>query len=75
MEKVDGLPLAELRLRSSAKWRDFPSEVLPLPVAEMDFEITPASPDTPRSKAEGAGTGARSSTSSTAVDSSPHAAV
>ncbi len=42
MEKVDGLPLAELRLRSSAKWRDFPSEVLPLPVAEMDFEIAPA---------------------------------
>ena len=42
MEKVDGLPLAQLRLRSSAKWRDFPSDVLPLPVAEMDFEIAPS---------------------------------
>ena len=36
---VDGLPIAELRNRRSAKWRSFPDEVLPLPVAEMDFEI------------------------------------
>ena len=36
---VEGLPLAELRKRTSTKWRDFPADVLPLPVAEMDFEI------------------------------------
>lgn len=33
--------LAELRLRSSEKWRRFPADVLPLPVAEMDYEIAP----------------------------------
>jgi len=36
---VEGLPLAELRKRTSTKWRDFPADVLPLPVAEMDFEV------------------------------------
>ncbi len=39
MSYVDGLALDQLRRRVSAKWRDFPSEILPLPVAEMDFEI------------------------------------
>ena len=39
MVYVDGLPLSELRKRSSTKWRDFAPDVLPLPVAEMDFEI------------------------------------
>ena len=33
------LPLAELRLRHSAKWRAFPQEVLPAWVAEMDFAL------------------------------------
>ena len=37
--EVDGLPLAALRKRKSEKWRGFPADVLPLPVAEMDFEI------------------------------------
>jgi cystathionine beta-lyase len=32
-------PLAELRKRRSAKWRTFPDDVLPLPVAEMDFPL------------------------------------
>lgn len=32
-------PLATLRARSSAKWREFPHDVLPLPIAEMDYEI------------------------------------
>ncbi|WP_326822054.1 MalY/PatB family protein [Streptosporangium sp. NBC_01756] len=32
-------PLAELRKRQSAKWRTFPDDVLPLPVAEMDFPL------------------------------------
>ena len=39
MENVDGLALDQLRTRVSAKWREFPEDVLPLPVAEMDFEI------------------------------------
>lgn len=39
MTKLSALPLAQLQKRRSAKWREFPSEVLPLPVAEMDFEI------------------------------------
>ena len=39
MSNVDGVALDQLRKRVSTKWRDFPSDVLPLPVAEMDFEI------------------------------------
>ena len=38
---IDGLPLAELRKRKSFKWRGYPEDVLPLPVAEMEFEIDP----------------------------------
>jgi len=36
---VEEVSLAELRRRRSAKWRTYPSDVLPLPVAEMDFPI------------------------------------
>ncbi|WP_171162855.1 MalY/PatB family protein [Streptomyces sp. I05A-00742] len=32
-------PLPELRKRRSAKWRTFDDDVLPLPVAEMDFPL------------------------------------
>ena len=32
-------PLRELRQRRSAKWRTFADDVLPLPVAEMDFPL------------------------------------
>jgi len=39
MDEVRALPLQELRKRKSVKWRQFPSDVLPLPVAEMDFPI------------------------------------
>jgi cystathionine beta-lyase len=39
MTKLSAFPLAQLQKRKSAKWREFPSDVLPLPVAEMDFEI------------------------------------
>ncbi|CAB4763723.1 unannotated protein [freshwater metagenome] len=41
MSKVDvqAMPLAEMRTHRSTKWRDFPSDVLPLPVAEMDFPV------------------------------------
>jgi cystathionine beta-lyase len=38
-EVVRALALNELRKRKSSKWREFPSDVLPLPVAEMDFPI------------------------------------
>jgi len=31
--------LAELRKRKSVKWRKYPEDVIPLPVAEMDFPI------------------------------------
>jgi cystathionine beta-lyase len=33
------VPLAELRTHKSEKWRTFPADVLPLPVAEMDFPV------------------------------------
>ena len=33
--------IEELRKRSSEKWRRVPSDVVPLPVAEMDYEIAP----------------------------------
>lgn len=34
-------PLTELRRRRSAKWRMFPDDVLPLFVAEMDYDLAP----------------------------------
>ena len=40
---TDGLikvpALAQLQIRRSEKWRAFPTDVLPLPVAEMDFPV------------------------------------
>ncbi|MEY4735656.1 MAG: hypothetical protein RL428_991, partial [Actinomycetota bacterium] len=33
------VPLSELRTHKSDKWRAFPADVLPLPVAEMDFPV------------------------------------
>jgi cysteine-S-conjugate beta-lyase len=41
MVTVEEVSLGELRRRTSAKWRTYPPEVLPLPVAEMDFPIAP----------------------------------
>ena len=38
-DEVRAFPLAELRKRKSVKWRRYPADVLPLPVAEMDFHI------------------------------------
>jgi cystathionine beta-lyase len=38
---LEDLPLSELRRRTSAKWRTYPPDVLPLPVAEMDFPLAP----------------------------------
>ncbi len=34
-------PLGRLRARRSAKWRTFPNDVLPLFVAEMDYDVAP----------------------------------
>ncbi len=33
------VPISELQTHKSEKWRAFPSDVLPLPVAEMDFPV------------------------------------
>jgi cystathionine beta-lyase len=37
--QVDADPLAELRQRTSEKWRAYPPDVLPLFVAEMDYPL------------------------------------
>jgi cystathionine beta-lyase len=37
--QVSAPNLAELQTHHSAKWRGFPHDVLPLPVAEMDFPV------------------------------------
>jgi cysteine-S-conjugate beta-lyase len=39
MSDFQFLSLEELRTHKSAKWRSFTPDVLPLPVAEMDFQI------------------------------------
>ncbi|PCE14033.1 aspartate aminotransferase [Microbacterium sp. SZ1] len=41
MLEVTALPLAELRQRTSEKWREYPDDVLPLFVAETDFPLAP----------------------------------
>jgi cystathionine beta-lyase len=40
-DEVRALSLDQLRKRKSVKWRQFPDDVLPLPVAEMDFASAP----------------------------------
>ena len=37
--QVSAPNLAELQTHTSAKWRSFPKDVLPLPVAEMDYPV------------------------------------
>ena len=37
--QVSAPNLAELQTHTSAKWRGFPQDVLPLPVAEMDYPV------------------------------------
>jgi cystathionine beta-lyase len=39
MSDLRALDLSELQTHRSEKWRAFPKEVLPLPVAEMDFPV------------------------------------
>jgi cystathionine beta-lyase len=57
MTKLPALPLAQLQKRKSAKWRQFPSDVLPLPVAEMDFEIAQPIRDVLEEMVKGSDTG------------------
>ena len=39
MQRIAAEPLHVLRTRTSEKWRSFPDDVLPLPVAEMDYPL------------------------------------
>jgi len=39
MSDLRALDLSELQTHRSEKWRAFPKEILPLPVAEMDFPV------------------------------------
>ena len=57
MTKLTALPLSQLQKRRSAKWREFPSDVLPLPVAEMDFEIAKPIRDVLEEMIKGSDTG------------------
>ncbi|NJI60479.1 MULTISPECIES: MalY/PatB family protein [Microbacterium] len=57
MLQVKALPLAELRERSSEKWREYPADVLPLFVAETDFPLAPAISDALRRAVEIGDTG------------------
>ena len=57
MTKLTALPLAQLQKRRSAKWREFPNEILPLPVAEMDFEIAKPIRDVLEEMIKGSDTG------------------
>ncbi|HTF08357.1 MAG TPA: aminotransferase class I/II-fold pyridoxal phosphate-dependent enzyme, partial [Asanoa sp.] len=41
MDLLPVAPIETLRQRRSAKWRFHPHDVLPLPVAEMDFDLAP----------------------------------
>ncbi len=57
MLEVTALPLAELRQRSSEKWREYPADVLPLFVAETDFPLAPEISDALRRAVEIGDTG------------------
>ncbi len=39
MHRVAAEPLDVLRTRTSSKWRSYPPDVLPLPIAEMDYPL------------------------------------
>ena len=55
--KVKSVPLATLRTRTSEKWTDFAPDVLPMPVAEMDFELAQPIKDVLISMVENSDTG------------------
>jgi cystathionine beta-lyase len=48
MSHIKALDLSELQTHRSEKWRAFPQDVLPLPVAEMDFPVADAIRETLR---------------------------
>ncbi|GAA1883563.1 MalY/PatB family protein [Asanoa iriomotensis] len=50
-------PIEVLRERRSAKWRVHPADVLPLPVAEMDFDLAPPVQEALRAAVERSDTG------------------
>ena len=52
---VDGLPA--LRQRRSVKWSKYPDDVLPLPVAEMDFPLAPVVQEALRRAVDASDTG------------------
>jgi len=56
---IDEVPLEELRRRSSAKWRTYPSDVLPAWVAEMDFTLAEPIAHALRSAVDNSDTGYR----------------
>ncbi|MGA0268628.1 MAG: hypothetical protein ACO3MK_08895, partial [Candidatus Nanopelagicales bacterium] len=56
---IDKVPLEELRRRSSAKWRTYPSDVLPAWVAEMDFTLAEPIAHALRSAVDNSDTGYR----------------
>lgn len=57
MDLLPVAPLDVLRRRRSVKWRKFPDDVLPLPVAEMDFDLAPPVADALREAVERSDTG------------------
>jgi cystathionine beta-lyase len=57
MSKLTALPLSQLQERKSEKWRSFSADVLPLPVAEMDFEIAKPIRDVLEEMIQGSDTG------------------
>jgi len=57
MDQLPVPPLDVLRARRSAKWRSFDADVLPLPVAEHDFELAPPVAEVLRTAVERSDTG------------------
>ena len=57
MDELTVPPLDVLRRRRSAKWRSFDADVLPLPVAEHDFELAPPVAEALRTAVEFSDTG------------------
>ena len=57
MDQLSVAPLEVLRGRRSAKWRSFDPDVLPLPVAEHDFDLAPAVAEALRTAVERSDTG------------------
>ena len=57
MDELTVPPLEALRERHSAKWRSFDADVLPLPVAEHDFDLAPPVAEALRAAVERSDTG------------------